>query len=54
MDEKEIDFEPVKDADASEDVVEQTQKALRIVGRVIVGALAAALAAEAFTFRKKK
>lgn len=54
MDEDKINFDAVREDDTAEDVAEQTQKALRFVGRVIVGALAAALAAEAFTFRKKK
>ena len=54
MDEEKIGLDPEQEENGSDGAVEKTQKAVRLIGRIIVGALAAALAAEAWTFKKKK
>ena len=54
MEEERVDFNTEDEDNFSSDVVENTRNTLRVIGRVIVGALAAVLTAEALTFRKKK
>lgn len=51
MDEKENLTEMEKTAESS---LEKTEKTMRIAGRVVLGALAAVLGAEALSFRKKR
>ena len=53
MDDEIVTFETGEENDASPDTVERTRNAVRVIGRIIIGALAAVLAAEALTFRKK-
>ena len=54
MDEERKEFDPGQEDDYSDDTVEKTRKAVRLVGKVIIGALAAVLAAEALSFKKNK
>ena len=51
MDEKENLTEMENSAEGS---LEKTEKAMRIAGRIVLGALAAVLGAEALSFRKKR
>ena len=51
MDEKEKLIEMENSAEGS---LEKTEKAMRIAGRIVLGALAAVLGAEALSFRKKR
>lgn len=54
MDEEKTGFEPEQEEDYSDSTVEKTRKTVRLIGNIIIGALAAVLAAEAWDFRKKK
>jgi hypothetical protein len=54
MDEERTEFDPEQEDNCSDDTVERTGKTIRLIGRIIIGALAAALAAEALSFRKKE
>lgn len=40
--------------ESSEGSLERTEKAMRLAGRIVLGALAAVLGAEALSFRKKR
>lgn len=54
MDEERTEFETGQEENSSDGSVERTRKTVRLIGKIIVGALAAVLAAEAWDFRKKK
>ena len=54
MDEERIEFDPGQEEESLDDTVEKTRKAVRLFGKVILGALAAALAAETWSFKKKR
>ena len=54
MDEEKTCFCPEQEEDESDGAVERTRKTVRVIGNIIFGALAAVLAAEAWSFKKKK
>lgn len=43
-----------QEEEPADNTIEKTEKAMRIAGRVVLGALAAVLGAEALSFRKKR
>ena len=54
MDEEKTGFESEQEDDCSDDTVEKTRKTVCVIGKMIMGVLAAVLAAEALSFRKNK
>ena len=53
MDEEKTNFNPEPEEDYSDSTVEKTRKTVRRIGNIIFGILAAVLAAEAVSFKKK-
>ncbi len=53
MDEEKTGFSPEQEEDWPDSTVEKTRKTVRRIGNIIFGILAAVLAAEAISFKKK-
>lgn len=53
MDEEKTGFSPEQEEDCPDSTVEKTRKTVRRIGNIIFGVLAAVLAAEAISFKKK-
>ena len=53
MDEEKTGFSPEQEEDCPDSTVEKTRKTVRRIGNIIFGILAAVLAAEAISFKKK-
>ena len=53
MDEEKTGFSAEQEEDCTDSTVEKTRKTVRRIGNIIFGILAAVLAAEAISFKKK-